>query len=103
MPRRYLQDIGVLDDRIGRAVLELVPAVGRADLDTGEGGLHVLDLGQELLARKVAAVHALGADGDGVDLVEVGRGVRLDGLLVGLVGLVGVGPVGGQSASGRSY
>jgi hypothetical protein len=53
-----------------------------------------LDLALELLAREVAAVQRLGADGYGVDSVGVLLGDVGDGLEVLVEGLLDIGPEG---------
>ena len=81
-----------VDDTIHAAVSPAVPAVGSTDLGVGESRLHVLDLGEKLLGGEVATVEGLRSNGDGVERVLVARDVLLESRLVGIVGLVGVGP-----------
>lgn len=88
------QDVDTAGDQgIGSSILVFVPAVGGPDLETGDGLLDLVDSLQEFGAGEIAAVHRLGANGDGVDLVlEVGS-VLDEGCLVLRQGLVVIGPV----------
>lgn len=87
-------NISRAEDGVGGAVSELVPAVGGSDLDAlRKSLLDSLDLALELLAREVAAVERLGADGDGVDDVLELVGDLLDGVQVVVEGFLDIGPV----------
>lgn len=48
-----------LDQRVCRTILVLVPAVRSPNLKLGYSSLDILDLGQQLVACKVAPVHCL--------------------------------------------
>jgi hypothetical protein len=67
-----------LDQWIGSAILELVPAVCRPNLELRKSRLNGLDLRQEFCTCEIATVHGLRADSDGIDLLWVLRRVRLD-------------------------
>lgn len=98
------QDIDTAGDQgIGSSILVFVPAVGGSDLEAGDGLLDLVDSLQEFGAGEVAAVHRLGANGDGVDLVlEVGS-VLDEGRLVLRQGLVVIGPVLLVEAKAQRY
>jgi hypothetical protein len=86
-------DICGTNDSIASSVGELVPRVGSADLDgAGNLALHSHNLSLELLAREVAAVEGLGADGHGVNGVGVGLCDADDGIEVVVEGLFDIRP-----------
>jgi hypothetical protein len=86
-------DVRGADDGVAGAVGELVPRVGRADLDGfGQLALDCRDLVLELLAGEVAAVQRLGADGDGVDLGSPVLGGGGNGVEVVVERFLDIGP-----------
>ena len=88
------QQVGhaALDDGVGRAVVELVPAVDRADLDVVEGLLDLLDPLQQLVGRQGPPVQTLGANRDGTHDVFVPGHGRVEGLEVLVERFFRVGP-----------
>jgi hypothetical protein len=82
------------DESVGGAVHVFIPGISGADFEgTTEGGLRVLDLGEELRTGEVSAVEGLGSYGYGVDLGGIERGVLYDCGFVCGVGFICVGPV----------
>lgn len=91
------------DQSICSSVLVLVPAVRGSNLEARNGLLDLVDSLQEFGASKVAAVHRLGSNGDGVDLVLVVGSVLDEGCLVLGQGLIVIGPASLAEAKGHGY
>lgn len=62
-----------LNQRIGSAIGELVPAIRCPDSKRGKLVLDLIDALQQLFGRKTATVETLGSDSDGVDDLFVTR------------------------------
>jgi hypothetical protein len=96
---KYLQDVNTtLNQRIRCAVLIFVPAVCGSDLELWHGLLYVLNLRQKLCTSEIATIHCFGTNSDGIDLRRIFGRVLHNSSLVGVEGLVSVGPVVDMSA-----
>lgn len=81
-----------LEQRIGSAVVELVPAVGETDLDVGELLLDLVDSVEEIVGGHVAAVEGLRADCDGLDNILVTGNVLLKSFEIVVEGCLNIRP-----------